>query len=150
MLHRDRVEQEYARLYEEVGLGTTIWSPLGSGLLTGKYNDGIPDDSRLALEGFDWLRNMVLGDDAEANIAKVRGLAAVAADLGCSQAQLALAWCLKNPHVSTVITGASRPEQVTENMAALEVAEQLTPEVMVRIEEILDNRPQAETNWRDM
>jgi len=150
MLHRDRVEQEYARLYEEVGLGTTIWSPLGSGLLTGKYNDGIPDDSRLALEGFEWLRNMVLGDDAEANIAKVRGLAAVAADLGCSQAQLAIAWCLKNPHVSTVITGASRPQQVTENMAALEVAEQLTPEVMTRIEEILDNRPQAETNWRDM
>jgi voltage-dependent potassium channel beta subunit len=150
MLHRDRVEQEYARLYEEVGLGTTIWSPLGSGLLTGKYNDGIPDDSRLALEGFDWLRNMVLGDDAETNIAKVRGLAAVAADLGCSQAQLAIAWCLKNPHVSTVITGASRPQQVTENMAALEVAEQLTPEVMARIEEILDNRPQAETNWRDM
>ena len=150
MLHRDRVEQEYARLYEEVGLGTTIWSPLGSGLLTGKYNDGIPDDSRLALDGFDWLRNMVLGDDAETNIAKVRGLAAVAADLGCSQAQLAIAWCLKNPHVSTVITGASRPEQVTENMAALEVAEQLTPEVMTRIEEILDNRPQVETNWRDM
>ena len=150
MLHRDRVEQEYARLYEEVGLGTTIWSPLGSGLLTGKYNDGIPEDSRLALEGFDWLRNMVLGDDAEANIAKVRGLAAVAADLGCSQAQLAIAWCLKNPHVSTVITGASRPEQVTENMAALEGADQLTPEVMTRIEEILDNRPQVETNWRDM
>ncbi len=149
MLHRDRVEQEYARLYEEVGLGTTIWSPLGSGLLTGKYNDGIPEDSRLALEGFDWLRNMVLGDDAEANIAKVRGLAAVAADLGCSQAQLAIAWCLKNPHVSTVITGASRPEQVTENMKALDVAAQLTPDLLERIEGILDNRPQPDMDWRE-
>ncbi|MCK5376303.1 MAG: aldo/keto reductase, partial [Acidobacteria bacterium] len=144
----DRVEREYAPLYERFGLGTTIWSPLAGGLLTGKYNDGIPEGSRSTLEGYEWLRTRYESDDAQRNIERVRRLAAVAADLGCSMAQLALAWCLANPRVSTVITGASRLEQVQENMAAMEVAERLTPEVLEGIEEIVDNRPEAESDWR--
>ncbi len=145
MLHRTRVEQEYAPLYRDFGLGTTIWSPLASGLLTGKYNDGIPEDSRLALEDYDWLRDAVLREEW---LDKVRALAPIADDLGCTQAQLALAWCLTNPDVSTVITGASRPEQVEENMQALDVVDQLTPEVMDRIESALDNKPEPPQNWR--
>jgi len=148
LLFREKVEKEYARLYDDIGLGTTTWSPLASGLLTGKYNDGIPEGSRLALEGYDWLRQMVLGEGAEQNIAKIRGLAEVADDLGCSQAQLAIAWCLRNPRVSTVITGASRPEQVHENMKALDVAPLLTDDVLERIETILDNRPAPEPDFR--
>jgi len=149
MLHRERVEKEYARLYDEIGLGTTIWSPLGSGLLSGKYNDGLPDGSRMTLPSYAWLRNIVQGEQAEANLAKVRQLAAVAADLGCTQAQLAIAWCLKNPHVSSVITGASRPEQVVENMAAAEVVSLIDAQVDTRLEEILGNRPTPEPNLRD-
>jgi voltage-dependent potassium channel beta subunit len=149
MLHRERVEKEYARLYDEIGLGTTIWSPLGSGLLTGKYNDGPPDGSRMTLPGYEWLRNIVQGEQAEANLAKVRQLAAVAADLECTQAQLAIAWCLKNPHVSSVITGASRPEQVVENMAAAEVVPLIDAQVNARLEEILGNQPTPEPNMRD-
>jgi voltage-dependent potassium channel beta subunit len=132
LLHRDRVETEYARLYEDVGLGTTIWSPLASGLLTGKYLDGVPDDSRANLEGYDWLRDQIT--DHHAN-EKVRRLQPIAEALGCSLAQLALAWCTKNPNVSTVITGASRVSQVHENMVALDVAESLSEEVMERIDE---------------
>jgi len=149
MLHRERVEKEYARLYDEIGLGTTIWSPLGSGLLSGKYNDGLPDGSRMTLPSYEWLRNIVQGEQAEANLAKVRQLAAVADDLGCTQAQLAIAWCLKNPHVSSVITGASRPEQVVENMAAAEVVSLIDAQVDTRLEEILGNRPTPEPNLRD-
>jgi voltage-dependent potassium channel beta subunit len=148
MLHRERVEVEYARLYETVGLGTTIWSPLASGLLTGKYDDGIPADSRLALPGYGWLRGMLAGEEGERHLAAVRRLAPIAEELGCTRAQLAIAWCLKNPRVSTVITGASRPEQVTENMAALDVAAKLDAAVMERIEGILDNRPEPERDWR--
>ncbi len=148
MLHRDRVESEYAPLYERLGLGTTTWSPLASGLLTGKYNEGVPEDTRGSLAGYEWLRSRFLGPEAEAAINKVRALAPVATTLGCTQAQLALAWCLKNPHVSTVITGASRPEQVTENMAALEVVERLDDEVMGTIETILNNKPEPEQDWR--
>lgn len=138
MFHRDRVEREYAPLYREIGMGTTIWSPLASGLLTGKYNDGIPLGTRAALKGFEWLRDSVITPE---RIEKVKRLQPVAADLGCSTAQLALAWCLKNPNVSTVITGASRPEQVNENMKALEVVPKLTSNVMDRIEVILGNKP---------
>jgi len=138
MLHRDRVEREYAPLYREIGLGTTTWSPLASGLLTGKYNDGIPPGTRAALKGFEWLRDSVMTPE---RIEKVKQLQPVAADLGCSMAQLALAWCLKNPNVSTVITGASRPEQVNENMKAPEVVPKLTSNVMERIEVILGNKP---------
>ena len=148
MFHRQRVEKEYARLYTEFGLGTTIWSPLNSGLLTGKYNQGIPEGTRATLKGYDWLRKYFESDEARANIEKVKQLLPVAADLGCTTAQLAIAWCLKNPNVSTVITGASRREQVVENMKAIEVAEKLTPEVLGRIESILDNKPEPENDYR--
>jgi voltage-dependent potassium channel beta subunit len=146
MLHRERVEREYAPLYDDIGLGTTIWSPLASGLLTGKYNDGIPDDSRLATEDYEWLQDHVLVED---RLETVRELGTVADDLGCTTAQLALAWCLQNPHVSSVITGASRPEQVEENMQALEVAHDLDDATMARIESILDNEPAPPTNHRE-
>jgi voltage-dependent potassium channel beta subunit len=134
LLHRDRVEKEYARLYADIGIGTTIWSPLASGLLTGKYNDGIPPGSRGTLKGYEWLAERLSN---QAQIALVKRLASIAADLGCTLAQMSLAWCLKNPRVSTVITGASRPAQVTENMKALDVVPKLTPEVMARIEAAL-------------
>ncbi|MCB1181886.1 aldo/keto reductase [bacterium] len=149
MFHRERVEAEYARLYDDIGLGTTIWSPLASGILTGKYNDGIPAGSRLSLENYQWLRPQLESPEGARKIAKVRELTQVAAELGCTMAQLAIAWCLTNDDVSTVITGASRAEQVTENMKALRVAEDLTPDVLERIESILDNRPAGEKNWRE-
>ena len=148
MFHRDRVEREYARLYADVGLGTTIWSPLASGLLTGKYNDGIPAGSRLALADYEWLRDHILNEEGQRRIAKVIRLAPIAKELECTLAQLALAWCLKNPHVSTVITGASKPAQVVENMQALDVAEKLTPTVMETIEAVLDNQPEPDADWR--
>ena len=148
MLHRETVEKELARLYEDVGLGLTTWSPLASGILTGKYNDGIPAGSRLDTEGYDWLKKRIEGAEGQKTLEKVRRLGPIAEDLGCTQAQLALAWCLKNPHVSTVITGASRPAQVEENMQAVDIAERLTAEQMARIEEILDNRPSPRPNFR--
>ena len=148
LFHRERFEKEYAELYERVGLGTTIWSPLAGGLLTGKYNDGIPEGSRADLAGYEWLRPRFEGDEPERKIAKVRRLEPIAADLGCTLAQLAIAWCLTNPKVSTVITGASKPEQVTENMKAMEVFGKLTPEVLEHIEGIVDNRPDPEQDWR--
>lgn len=148
MFCRDRVEREYVRLFREIGLGTTIWSPLARGLLTGKYNDGVPPDSRMALKDYAWLRDEVLGDEGRRRIEKVRRLQPIAEDVGCTLAQMALAWCLKNPNVSTVITGASRPEQVVENIAALSLVEKLTPEVTERIEDILDNKPEMEPDFR--
>jgi voltage-dependent potassium channel beta subunit len=141
MLHRDRVEKEYLPLYREIGLGTTIWSPLASGLLSGKYNDGIPKDTRATLKGYEWLREYVITPQ---NIEKVKKLQPIARELGCTLAQMALAWCLKNPNVSTVITGASRPEQVGENMKATEVAEKLTSGIIEKIEAVLGNKPQFE------
>ncbi len=134
LFHRDRVEKEYELLYRDIGLGTTTWSPLASGLLTGKYNDGIPPDSRGTVKGYEWLAERLT---EPSKIAVVRRLAPIAADLGCTLAQLSLAWCLKNPHVSTVITGASRPAQVVENMKALAVVPQLDPGVMTRIDAAL-------------
>ncbi|UCD43187.1 MAG: aldo/keto reductase [Chloroflexota bacterium] len=148
MFDRRRVEREYAHLYDEIGLGTTIWSPLDSGILTGKYNQGIPKDSRLDLEGFDWLREGYESQEGKEKIQKVGKLMPIAEELGCTMAQLALAWCLANPQVSTVITGASKPEQVEENMASLEIVPKLTAEIMERIEEILDNKPEPETDFR--
>ncbi len=139
MLHRDRVEKEYVPLYREIGLGTTIWSPLASGLLSGKYKKGIPAGSRASLDGYEWLREKVITPE---NIQKVTQLEPIAKDLGCTQAQLALAWCLKNTNVSTVITGATRPEQVVENMAAPEVVPKLDSEAMERIEKVLENKPE--------
>ena len=141
MLHRERVEVEYLPLYREIGLGTTIWSPLASGLLTGKYKNGVPMGSRASLEGYRWLGENVM---TSGNIEKVNELEPIAKDLGCSLAQLGLAWCLKNPHVSTVITGASRPEQVVENMKALEVVDKLGSTASERIEQVLGNKPELD------
>ena len=138
MLHRDRVEKEYARLYGDIGLGLTIWSPLASGLLTGKYNAGLPSDSRATLPGYEWLRPFVT-DPSRLNV--VKSLEPIAADLGGTLAQLALAWCVKNPHVSTTITGASRAGQVAENMKALEIVPKLTADVMAQIDKALGNKP---------
>lgn len=149
MFVRDRVESEYARLYDEIGLGTTIWSPLASGLLTGKYNDGIPEGSRLSMENYEWLKEHLLdGESGEKKLEAVSKLADLAAELNMSMPQLALAWCLKNPNVSTVITGASKPEQVHQNMKAIEMTGKLTEDVMHRIEEILDNKPDAPQDFR--
>ncbi len=133
ILHRRRVEREYARLYEDIGLGTTIWSPLASGLLTGKYLNGVPEGSRATLPGYEWLRE-ILTDPARN--AQVGQLKQIADELGVPLAQFALAWCVKNPHVSTVITGASSAAQVRENMAALDVVELLTGEVMARVDAV--------------
>ncbi|MCB9137591.1 MAG: aldo/keto reductase [Caldilineaceae bacterium] len=142
MFHRRRFEVEYGRLYDVIGLGTTIWSPLASGLLTGKYNDGVPDDSRLNLKGYEWLREMMESEEGQKRLASVQELAQIAGDLGTTMPKLAIAWCLKNPNVSTVITGASKVAQVEENMQALDVADKLTDEVMEKIEGILDNKPE--------
>ncbi len=131
LLHRNRVEQEYAPLYRDLGLGTTTWSPLASGLLTGKYNDAVPEGSRATLAGMEWLRSSILDPRG---IEKARKLAKIASDLGVPMAQLAIAWCLKNPHVSTVILGASRVSQVHENLGALAVVPKLTADVMAAID----------------
>jgi len=149
MFTRERVEKEYAPLYRDFGLGTTIWSPLAGGLLTGKYEKGmIPPGTRVSLPGYEWLRERYEGPEAEVRIEKVRRLRAIADELGITPAQLSLAWCLKNPNVSSVITGASRPGQVVENMKALEAVVLLSPEVMELIETILDNKPCPEPNLR--
>jgi voltage-dependent potassium channel beta subunit len=139
---RRKVEKEFARLYSGLGLGLTTWSPLAAGVLTGKYNNGVPRDSRLALPGYDWLRKDPLQKGTAAAVipletlaAAVKKLTPIAADLGATTAQLALAWCAHNPHVSTVITGASRPEQVKENMKSLALLPKLTPPVIEKIEE---------------
>lgn len=128
---RRRVEQEYHRLYEDIGLGLTTWSPLASGVLTGKYLDGIPQGSRGTIAGYEWLHER-LNDVGKKHA--VRALLPIAADLGCSLAQLSLAWCLRNPRVSTVITGASRPAQVVENMKALDVLPRLSDEIAARMD----------------
>ena len=148
MFHRERVESEYAHLYNEIGLGTTIWSPLASGLLTGKYNQGMPKDTRVTLEGYEWLRNHFEDEEAVRRIAKVGELMNIADELGVSMAQLALAWTLKNPNISTTITGSSKPEQIIENMKAIDVVSQLSDDVMENIETILDNKPAAPRDWR--
>lgn len=138
MLHRERVEREYARLYSEIGLGTTVWSPLASGILTGKYGHGIPAGSRAGLEDFEWLRARVealMGDGGEQLLA---GLRAIADPLGASLAQLAIAWCLKNPHVSTVLLGASSVDQLQHNLGALRIVDRLQGEVMAHIDACLE------------
>ncbi|MGH8053123.1 MAG: potassium channel beta subunit family protein [Stenotrophomonas sp.] len=136
LLHRKRVEQEYAPLYADAGLGTTIWSPLASGLLTGKYNDGIATDSRLGQPSLEWLQTAVLGEPAEDRLGKVRAFSALAAELGESPAQLAIAWCLRNPNVSSVILGASRVSQLEENLRALDVLDRVDAQGWQRIEAI--------------
>jgi voltage-dependent potassium channel beta subunit len=141
MLVRERFEREYARLYSSIGLGTTIWSPLASGVLTGKYNEGIPAGSRLSLPGYEWLRDRFFSEQGKKNIEKVKRLLPLAKELGTTLNKLAIAWCLKNPHVSTVILGASRIEQLQDNLKALDVVPLLTEEVMEKIEGILQNKP---------
>jgi voltage-dependent potassium channel beta subunit len=130
LFEQQRFSREYQRVYKEYGYGTTVWSPLASGLLTGKYSKGIPPESRGALKGYDWLREDLTDPQ---KLAKVQALEPIADELNCTISQLALAWCLKNPFVSTVITGASRVEQVHENMKASEVAPKITPEILERI-----------------
>jgi voltage-dependent potassium channel beta subunit len=137
LFHRRRVEREYARLYEDIGLGTTIWSPLASGLLTGKYREGVPEDSRGALEGYEWLQKHLTNAEKNAAVEELMGLAE---ELGGTVAQLAIAWCAANPNVSSVITGASRVEQVHENMQALELLPKLDDAVLARIDEIVAPR----------
>jgi voltage-dependent potassium channel beta subunit len=148
MFAREKVEREYAHLYQEIGLGTTIFSPLASGLLTGKYSSGIPQGTRVTLPGYEWLLEDFQSEQARSNIEKVKQLIPIADDLGASIAQLAIAWCLHNPHVSSVITGASKPSQVTENMKALDLYEKLTPVVIERIEAILQNKPEPIEDYR--
>lgn len=150
MFHRNRVEEEYAPLYEDIGLGTTIWSPLASGLLTGKYNDGVPEGSRLNLEKYSWLRKRLLETESgRAKLEKVKQLAPVAGDLGISMPQLALAWCLKNKNVSTVITGASKVDQVKQNMKTMDVIDKVDDEVMEKVESVLDNKPKGAKDFRN-
>ena len=136
LLERQKVEQDYLRLYEDFGLGLTTWSPLASGLLTGKYLKGIPEGSRASLSGYEWLRSRLT--DQAVNT-KVQRLKSIADELDCSLAQLAIAWCTKNPHVSTVITGASRVSQVQENLASLEVADRLDEKILEHIDEALED-----------
>jgi voltage-dependent potassium channel beta subunit len=132
LFHRTRVEQEYQRLYEDIGLGLTIWSPLASGLLSGKYLDGVPDDSRAALPGYEWLRGYLSDEDRNRRVRKLKD---IADELGCTLSQLSLAWCAASPHVSSVITGASRPEQVRENLGALDVLPRLDAALLERVDQ---------------
>jgi voltage-dependent potassium channel beta subunit len=134
LFHRARVEQEYRRLYDDLGLGLTVWSPLASGLLSGKYLDGVPDDSRATLPGYEWLRGYLSDGDRNR---RVRALQGIAGDLACTLPQLALAWCARNPNVSSVITGASRPEQVHDNLGALDVIDRLDDATLARIDEAI-------------
>jgi voltage-dependent potassium channel beta subunit len=133
LLHRYRVEQEYRRLYDTIGLGTTVFSPLAAGLVTGIYNDGIPANSLASQPGLEWLRERLEGPLGEARLAAIRTWSEIAAELGTSMPRLALAWCLNNPNVSTVIMGATNPEQVVENMQAVDVLSMLTEDVMATI-----------------
>lgn len=133
ILWRDRVENEYQRLYDDIGLGLTTWSPLASGMLTGKYNDGIPAGSRGALKGYEWIQDSLTD---KVKIEQVKRLIPIADKLGCTPAQFAIAWAAKNPHVSTVITGASRLEQVHENLKALDVLPKLNDEIMAQVDAI--------------
>lgn len=137
LFERKKVEVDYAPLYNSIGLGTTIWSPLASGLLTGKYKSGVPKGSRLEMPNYQWLRKNIEKSMEDGRAAKVEKLGALAGDTGLSLATFALAWCLKNPHVSSVITGASRASQVTENFKAVEALPKLTDDVMKRVEKIL-------------
>jgi aryl-alcohol dehydrogenase-like predicted oxidoreductase len=138
LLEREKMEKEYFDIFRTVGMGTTIWSPLASGLLTGKYNNGVPEGSRFALEGFDWLVKRWMEEE---KLAKVRRLTEYAGELGVSVATLSIAWTLKNPAVTTTILGATKKEQLTENLKALDVVDKLTPDVLQQIDDILGTKP---------
>ena len=139
MFERTKLEKDYLLLFRDFGMGTTIWSPLASGLLTGKYNNGMPTDNRLHIEGMDWLKERTLGDSSR--IDKTKALSVLAHELGTSLPKLAIAWCVKNPNVSTAILGASKPEQLKETLTSLEVLPLLTTDVMEKIDLILKNKP---------
>ena len=142
LLERNKMEYEFLMIFKTVGMGTTIWSPLASGLLTGKYNDGIPEGSRFALEGFDWLRDRLMVED---KLARVKKLGELATELNSSLATLSIAWCVANPNVTTAILGATKKEQLQENLKALDVLPALNEEVLKRIDEIMKSKPvQAE------
>jgi voltage-dependent potassium channel beta subunit len=138
LFERAKMENEYLEVFKNVGLGTTIWSPLAAGLLTGKYNEGIPKGSRFAIEGFDWLKDRWMADD---RIKKVKKLAELATKLETTTAALSIAWCIHNPNVSTAILGATKKQQLTDNLKALEVLPLLTPEIIEKIEKIMQNKP---------
>lgn len=138
LFERNKIENEYLQIFKTVGLGTTIWSPLASGLLSGKYNEGMPKGSRFALEGFDWLKERWMTED---RLKKVKKLAELASKLGITTAQLSIAWCLKNPNVSTIILGATKKQQLTENLKSLEAVTLLSADVMEKIEKIMNNKP---------
>jgi voltage-dependent potassium channel beta subunit len=141
LFHRDRLEKEYAPIFKEYGLGTTIWSPLASGILTGKYNDGVPDGSRMSLPQYGFLKDQLVSSEGQKRVEKTRALTKIATDLGTTVTKLALAWCLKNPNVSTVILGASKVAQLKENLEAIQIEPKLTPEVLKKIEKVVANRP---------
>jgi voltage-dependent potassium channel beta subunit len=143
IFERRKVESDYLPLYDLIGLGTTIWSPLASGILTGKYNKGTPNDSRMNLPGYEWLKEKWSNETGRAQLAQVAELTDLADEIGLSMTHLALNWCLANRHVSTVILGASRLSQLKDNLAALEHKGKLTPDVMARIDEIVGNKPEA-------
>jgi voltage-dependent potassium channel beta subunit len=147
LFERTKVERDYARLYDSIGLGTTIWSPLASGILTGKYQDGVPDGSRMSLAGMEWLRAELEGAEGRRRVARTRELAQVAAELGASVAQLAIAWCLLNPRVSTVILGATSARQLAENLGALDLLPKLSPEVVERVEAIAGGKPEPRPTY---
>jgi voltage-dependent potassium channel beta subunit len=138
MFERNKMELDYLPVFKNVGLGTTIWSPLAAGFLTGKYNNGIPEDSRLAIEGFDWLKKRWLQED---KIAKVKKLASLAMELNVTLAALAIAWTIYNPNVTTAILGATKSTQLTDNLLALDALKKLNPEIIGKIEAILQNKP---------
>jgi voltage-dependent potassium channel beta subunit len=138
LFERNKIENDYLEVYKNVGLGTTIWSPLAAGLLTGKYNNGIPEGSRLAIEGFDWLKERWIMQD---KIEKVQQLQLLANELGCSLPALSIAWCIKNPNVTTAILGATKKEQLIDNLTALKAVELLTTEVIGKIEATMQNKP---------
>lgn len=143
LFERDKVERDYLPIYDTFGLGTTIWSPLASGLLTGKYNNGMPNDSRANLPGYEWLRDIMMGDVGRARIEKIKELARIADGAGMPIHHMALLWCLQNPHVSTVILGASKIEQLHDNLAALTSKSKMTADVMAAIEGVMGNKPPA-------
>jgi voltage-dependent potassium channel beta subunit len=141
MFEREKVEGDYLPLYDTVGLGTTIWSPLASGILTGKYNKGVPADSRMSLPGYEWLKASWESPEGKDRLAKIEKLAALADDIGMPIHHMALLWCLSNKHVSTVILGASKLTQLEDNLAALKSRDKITDDVKAKIEEILKNAP---------
>lgn len=138
LFNREKIEKDYLEVFKNVGLGTTIWSPLASGLLTGKYNDGIPEGTRLAIPGFEWLKDKTF---VQEKLNTVRTYQKIADELGCSMAALSIAWCIKNPNVSTAILGATKKEQLTENLKALDVLPKLNDEVMQKIDEVFGTKP---------